>query len=73
LGKAKTRYIKEHYREVKLRREFYEELRKLAESRGLSIPELIRELYKHYISTTSQGQAQPTTPSTQSSPNPSID
>jgi predicted DNA-binding ribbon-helix-helix protein len=56
LGKAKTRYIKEHYREVKLRREFYEELRKLAESRGLSIPELIRELYKHYISTTSQGQ-----------------
>jgi predicted DNA-binding ribbon-helix-helix protein len=71
VAKAKTRYIKVHYKEVKLRKEFYEELKKLAESRGLSIPELIRELYKHYISTTSQSQAQPTTPSTQSSPNPS--
>jgi predicted DNA-binding ribbon-helix-helix protein len=61
--KAKTRYIKAHYREVKLRKEFYEELKKLAESRGLSVPELIRELYRHYTSS----QAQPATPSTRSS------
>jgi predicted DNA-binding ribbon-helix-helix protein len=61
VAKAKTRYVKKHYRGVKIRRELYEELKRLAESRGLTVPELIQELYKHYASTT--GQAQPATQS----------
>jgi hypothetical protein len=48
LGKAKTRYVKAHYKEVKVRRDFYEELRKLAEDRGLSVPALIEDMLKHY-------------------------
>jgi hypothetical protein len=48
LGKAKTRYVKSHYKEVKVRRDFYEELRRLAEERGLSIPALIEEMFKQY-------------------------
>jgi hypothetical protein len=48
LGKAKTRYVKSHYKEVKVRRDFYEELRRLASEKGLSVPALIEELFKHY-------------------------
>jgi hypothetical protein len=48
LGKAKTRYVKEHYKEVKVRRDFYEELRKIAEGKGLSVPALIEEMFKQY-------------------------
>jgi hypothetical protein len=61
LGKAKTRYVKAHYKEVKVRRDFYEELRRLAEERGLSVPALIEEMFKHY-----------TAPSTGCSTGPSI-
>jgi hypothetical protein len=46
LGKAKTRYVKEHYKEVKVRRDFYGELRRLAEAKGLSVPALIEEVFK---------------------------
>jgi predicted DNA-binding ribbon-helix-helix protein len=48
LGKAKTRYVKAHYKEVKVRRDFYEDLRKLAEEKGLSVPSLIEEMFKQY-------------------------
>ena len=48
MGKAKTRYVKSHYKEVKVRRDFYEELRRLASEKGLSVPALIEELFKHY-------------------------
>jgi hypothetical protein len=48
LGKAKTRYVKSHYKEVKIRRDFYEELRRLASEKGLSVPALIEELFKHH-------------------------
>jgi predicted DNA-binding ribbon-helix-helix protein len=48
LGKAKTRYVKARYKEVKVRRDFYEELRKLAEGRGLSVPALIEDMFKQY-------------------------
>jgi hypothetical protein len=48
LGKAKTRYVKAHFKEVKVRRDFYEDLRRLAEEKGLSVPALIEEMFKHY-------------------------
>jgi hypothetical protein len=48
LGKAKTRYVKTRYKEVKVRRDLYEELRRLAEERGLSVPALIEEMFKHF-------------------------
>jgi hypothetical protein len=48
LGKAKTRYVKTHFKEVKVRRDFYEDLRRLAEEKGLSVPALIEEMFKHY-------------------------
>ena len=48
MGKAKTRYIKTHYKEVKIRRDLYEELLKLAVEKGLSVPALIEEMFKHY-------------------------
>jgi hypothetical protein len=48
LGKAKTRYVEKHYKKVKVRRDFYEELKRLAEERGLSVPALLEELFKHY-------------------------
>jgi hypothetical protein len=48
LGKAKTRYVKEHYKEVKVKKDFYEDLRRLAEERGLSVPALIEEMFKQY-------------------------
>jgi hypothetical protein len=49
VGSAKTRYIKRHYKEVKVRRELWEELRRLASEIGLSIPELIELMYKIYV------------------------
>jgi predicted DNA-binding ribbon-helix-helix protein len=66
MGSAKTRYIKRHYKEVKLKRELYGELKKLAEARGLSIPELIQDMLRHYQATNTKHQ--PTTTSTQSTP-----
>jgi len=48
LGSPKTRYVKKHYKEVKLKREFWAELRKLADRLNVSIPELIQLLYQHY-------------------------
>jgi hypothetical protein len=48
LGKAKTRYVKTHFKEVKVRRDFYEDLRRLAEEKGLSVPALIEEMFKQY-------------------------
>ena len=48
MGKAKTRYVKSHYKEVKIRRDFYEELRRLASEKGLSVPALIEELFKRH-------------------------
>jgi hypothetical protein len=62
LGKAKTRYVREHYKEVKVRRDFYEELRKLAEERGLSVPALIEEMFKHYTGPSTPAHTAPKTP-----------
>jgi predicted DNA-binding ribbon-helix-helix protein len=52
LGSAKARYIRRHYKEIRVRRELYLELKQLAESRGLSIPELIKDMLRHYKATT---------------------
>lgn len=62
MGKAKTRYVKTHYKEVKVRRDFYEELRKLAEERGLSVPTLIEEMFKHYTGPSMPAHTAPSMP-----------
>jgi hypothetical protein len=62
LGKAKTRYVKEHYKEVKIRRDFYEELRKLAEERGLSVPALIEDMFKSYTAPSIPDHTAPSMP-----------
>jgi hypothetical protein len=62
LGKAKTRYVREHYKEVKVRRDFYEELRRLAEERGLSVPALIEEMFKHYVAPKPRTDTSPSMP-----------
>jgi predicted DNA-binding ribbon-helix-helix protein len=54
LGSPKTRYIKRNYKEVKLKKVFWSELRALADRLNLSVPELIQLLYSHY--TTCQAQ-----------------
>jgi hypothetical protein len=59
LGKAKTRYVKAHYKEVKVRRDFYEELRRLAEERGLSVPALIEDIFKHYTGPSTPAHTDP--------------
>jgi hypothetical protein len=48
MGSAKTRYIKRHYKDITIRRELWEELRRLAYEEGLSIPELVEKMYKVY-------------------------
>ena len=40
----KSRWVKEHYTTISVRRETYEKLRKLAESRGVRVQDLIEEL-----------------------------
>jgi hypothetical protein len=62
LGKAKTRYVKAHYKEVKVRRDFYEELRRLAEERGLSVPTLIEEMFKQYTGASMPAHTAPSMP-----------
>jgi hypothetical protein len=62
LGKAKTRYVKEHYKEVKVRRGFYEELRRLAEAEGLSVSNLIEEMFKHYTAPSNTPSTAPSMP-----------
>jgi len=44
LGKYVTRYVKEHYREIRVKREVYEKLSKTADLLGLSTPTLIELL-----------------------------
>ena len=61
LGKAKTRYVKERYREVKVRRGFYEDLRRLAEERGLSVPALIEEMFKQHVAPSTPAHVAPST------------
>ena len=46
---AKTRYLKKHYKRIKVKKTFWISLRKLADEKNVSIPELLEELYKHYI------------------------
>ena len=48
MGKAKTRYISAHYKGVKIKRGLYEDLKKLAEEKGLTVPEFIELLFKQY-------------------------
>jgi predicted DNA-binding ribbon-helix-helix protein len=48
LGSPKTRYIKRNYKEVKLKKVFWSELRALADRLNMSVPELIQLLYRHY-------------------------
>jgi hypothetical protein len=62
LGKAKTRYVKAHYKEVKLRKEFYEDLRKLAVEKGLSISALIEDMFKHYTGPSMPAHTGPSMP-----------
>jgi predicted DNA-binding ribbon-helix-helix protein len=44
-----SRYIKEHYKRIYLRKDFYEKLKELADKEGISIPDLIVKMYDHYI------------------------
>jgi hypothetical protein len=70
LGKAKTRCVKEHYREVKVRRGFYEELRRLAEGRGLSVPALIEEVFKRCAAPSTATYTGPSIPARAAPGNP---
>jgi hypothetical protein len=70
LGKAKTRYVKEHYREVKVGRGFYEELRRLAGARGLSVPALIEEMFKRCTAPSATTYAGPGIPAHAAPSNP---
>jgi hypothetical protein len=47
--RALYRYQREHYRKITVRRELYETLRRLADERGKTIPDLIKELIGTYI------------------------
>jgi len=44
-----SRYIKEHYKRIYLRKDFYKKLKELADKEGISIPDLIVKMYDHYI------------------------
>jgi hypothetical protein len=47
--KSLYRYQREHYRKITVRRELYDLLRKLADERGKTIPDLIKDLIGTYI------------------------
>jgi predicted DNA-binding ribbon-helix-helix protein len=63
---AKTRYVERHYKRVRLKKTFWASLKKLADEKNMSVPELIQELYQHYI-TCNCRQVEHTTTSTSSS------
>jgi hypothetical protein len=44
-----SRYIKEHYKRVYIKRELYEKLRELASKEGVTVPGLIARMYERYI------------------------
>jgi predicted DNA-binding ribbon-helix-helix protein len=46
---AKTRYVERHYKKVRLRKTFWANLKKLADEMNMSVPEVIQELYQHYV------------------------
>jgi hypothetical protein len=47
--KSLSKYIKEHYKRVYIKRELYEQLKALADSERTTVPDLIARMYKHYI------------------------
>jgi predicted DNA-binding ribbon-helix-helix protein len=49
---AKTRYIERNYKKIRVKRVFWAELRKLADEKGMSLSELLYELYQHYVTCT---------------------
>jgi predicted DNA-binding ribbon-helix-helix protein len=55
---AKTRYIERNYKEVKIKKTFWAELKKLADEMNMSVPEIIQELYQHYITCNCRPQLQ---------------
>jgi len=64
---AKTRYLKRHYKRVKLKKMLWASLKKLADEMNMSVPEVIQELYQHYV-TCNCRQVEHTTTSTSSVP-----
>jgi hypothetical protein len=48
MGSALRRYIKKHFKNVTIKRELWEELRRLADEEGLTIPELLTKMYRVY-------------------------
>jgi hypothetical protein len=48
MGGALRRYIKKHFKNVTIKRELWEELRRLADEEGLTIPELVAKMYRVY-------------------------
>jgi hypothetical protein len=48
LKRAVSNYLKKHYVNVHLRRELHSEMKSLADDLGLSVPELIKELFLRY-------------------------
>ena len=44
-----SKYIKEHYKRVYIKRELYEKLRELASREGVTVPDLIAKMYERYI------------------------
>ena len=52
--KSLSKYIKEHYKRVYIKRELYEKLRELADKEGVTVPSLIARMYELYIQHRSQ-------------------
>ena len=46
--RASSRYLKENYRRIYVRRELHERLRALAEAEGLTIPDLLARMCERY-------------------------
>jgi len=47
--KSLSKYIKEHYKRVYIKRELYEHLKALADRERTTVPDLIARMYKNYI------------------------
>jgi hypothetical protein len=60
---AVKRYQSKHYALLRVRRELYAELKRLAKSLGFSVPELVRELFVRYGERLAS-EVRPSTPTT---------
>jgi hypothetical protein len=70
LKRAVNNYLKKHYVDVRLRKELHSKMKSLADRLGLSVPELIRELFVRYGEKLAS-EVRPSTPATPA-PGPGI-